>query len=115
MQKHVFVFVFIAAFLGFCDVLRAHDFFWGTTQYSPLSSPAASATATTSYQIIPRPFSHHAEKPLPYSSTVQASPSAALNARPTTPYAYGWFGPKETPQWQRHFGYHSRYTQWTLK
>ncbi len=31
------------------------------------------------------------------------------------PYAYGYFGATPTGHWQRHFGYHRAYTQWTLK
>jgi len=105
----------ITALFGICGDLRAHDFFWGNAKNSHISSVPFSLVETTPYQIIPRPMSEHDGKKLPYSSTIQATPAASLSARPTKPYAYGWFGPKETPQWQRHFGYHSRYTQWTLK
>jgi hypothetical protein len=31
------------------------------------------------------------------------------------PYSYGYFGAKGSAHWQRHFGYHRAYTQWTLK
>lgn len=31
------------------------------------------------------------------------------------PYAYGYFGARPNGHWRRHYGYHSAYTQWTLK
>lgn len=73
-----------------------------------------SETAST-YRIIPRPLPKHVGKHLPYSTTNQPTPNPSLESHATGPYAYGWFGPKSTPEWSRHFGYGRRYTQWTLK
>jgi len=115
MRNRFFTIVAFSALLGFCGDLSAHDFLWGSAKNFHFVKSPAGLGETTPYKIIPRPITHHLGKTLPYSSTVQASPSPALDARPTKPYAYGWFGPQDTPQWQRHFGYHSRFTQWTLK
>jgi hypothetical protein len=115
MQKQFSVIVVITSLLGLCGNLNAHDFLWGSTKNSTFVSSPSVAVESSPYKIIPRPITNHLGKTLPYSSTVQASPAPALMAQPTKPYAYGWFGPQDTPQWQRHFGYHSRFTQWTLK
>jgi hypothetical protein len=77
-------------------------------------SESVSETAST-YRIIPRPLPKHVGKHLPYSTTNQPTPNASFESQATGPYAYGWFGPKSTPEWSRHFGYGRRYTQWTLK
>jgi len=115
MQKYLFIIVAISALFGFCGDLIAHDFLWGSAKNSEFVASPVGSGETTPYKIIPRPITDSLGKTLPYSSTVQASPLPALDTRPTKPYAYGWFGPQDTPQWQRHFGYHSRFTQWTLK
>jgi len=82
----------------------ADDSLWGVVT---ASSPT--------YRIVPRPLPEHVGKHLAYSTTQQPSEKPNYESRPANPYAYGWFGPQASPQWSRHFGYHQRYTQWSLK
>ncbi len=63
-------------------------------------------SSPTVYRVLPRPT---LEGPVP------SSPTPTLVARPMEPYAYGWFGAKPAPSWQRSFGINRSYTQWTLK
>ena len=67
--------------------------------------------APASYLILPRPANHF--------NTAQthsyAQPRNPVESKPIQPYAYGWFGTKYSPQWNRQFGHQSAYTQWTLK
>lgn len=86
------------------DSLLALDALW-------LSDAATSPT----YRILPRPLPEHQGKQLPYSTTRQPMEKAIYESRATESYAYGWFGPRASPQWSRHFGYHQSYTQWSLK
>ena len=75
-----------------------------------------SGTASSpTYRILPRPLPEHQGKHLPYSTTRQPMEKANYESRATESYAYGWFGPRPSPQWSRHFGYHQSYTQWSLK
>jgi hypothetical protein len=71
--------------------------------------------SSPTYRIVPRPLPEHTGKHLPYSTTQQPMEKPIYESRPTTPYAYGWFGPRSSPHWSRHFGYQQRYTQWSLK
>ncbi|MDZ4850879.1 MAG: hypothetical protein SGI77_16455 [Pirellulaceae bacterium] len=71
--------------------------------------------SATMYQILPRPVGKHEGKHLPYSTTQQPTEKPYYESHSIQPYSYGWFGPRSTPQWSRHFGYHQGYTQWSLK
>lgn len=70
-----------------------------TGLWGPVNSPSA-------YRVLPRPTD---------LGTIPASPPNPQRTRPMMPYAYGWFGPKQTPSWSRSFGTRNGYTQWTLK
>jgi hypothetical protein len=37
------------------------------------------------------------------------------DVRQRSPYAYGWFGSQDHTHWQRHFGYHRDFTQWSRR
>jgi hypothetical protein len=103
-RKFVLVLGGVLAILGSSTCLVAEDALWGVvTANSP------------TYRIVPRPLPEHTGKHLPYSTTLQPSEKPIYESRPTTPYAYGWFGPRPSPHWSRHFGYQQRYTQWSLK
>jgi hypothetical protein len=90
---------------------------YGDESSIPTSFPVEEAVppAGATYRIIPRPLPKHMGKHLPYSTTNQPTAPSQLDSIPTQPYAYGWFGPRPTPSWSRHFGYGRRYTQWSLK
>ncbi|MFO0923331.1 MAG: hypothetical protein U0905_12670 [Pirellulales bacterium] len=76
------------------------------SQESGTDSSWLRSTSPAAYKILPRP-THHA--------TVPATQQPTLRVRPMQPYAYGWFGTEASPDWSRHFGVKSAYTQWTRK
>ena len=86
------------------SILEAEDPLW-----------AERVASSPTYRILPRPLPEHQGKYVPYSTTHQPMEKPNIESRATTPYSYGWFGPRATPQWSRHFGYHQSYTQWSLK
>jgi hypothetical protein len=67
--------------------------------------------APTPYKILQRPASitNHDS---PHRSVPTPPP---MESRPSSPYAYGWFGGKPSPKKARQFGYFNSYTQWTHK
>ena len=92
------IFLIVASFL-FRELPQANadtgrDALWGTPQASH-------------YQTIRQPASKlHSKHAVP---TFTVSPKTPL------PYAYGWFGQKQSPSWYRQFGHQQNYTQWTLR
>lgn len=94
--------LFLWSMLGVCSPLKAQQP-PSPSRYDGVWSPKSSVSA---YRVLPRPTN---------VGTLPATPPSPQRVRPMTPYAYGFFGPKETPNWSRSFGHRQSYTQWTLK
>ncbi len=94
----------MAATFASPTILEADDPLW-----------AERVAPSPTYRILPRPLPEHQGKHVPYSTTHQPVEKPNIESRAATPYTYGWFGPRASPQWSRHFGYHQSYTQWSLK
>lgn len=96
LRTSVFLIVASSLFLQLpqANADSGRDALWGT--------PHASH-----YQTISQPVSKLHSK--------HAAPTFTVSPKPPLPYAYGWFGQKQSPSLYRQFGHQQNYTQWTLR